>query len=198
MRDILNGVSNVVNHLRYDSFGRITSETNAAVDFLFAFTGRERDEESGLYYYRARYYDPAVGRFVSEDPLGFAAGDGNLTRYVNNSPNISYDPTGLQTAGSTIIHTRLKDIDLYVEWFPHIGEGKGQIKIIKVIGNRTKELAQVELIKKAGKVIVESVRTHGGRVLPGIGGSKVGKIVGELNEAVEIIIKKSERVGSLR
>ncbi|GIW95453.1 MAG: hypothetical protein KatS3mg110_3494 [Pirellulaceae bacterium] len=84
----------MVNHLRYEAFGRITSETNAAVDFLFAFTGRERDEESGLFYYRARYYDPAVGRFISEDPLGFAAGDGNLARYVRNAPSALSDPLG--------------------------------------------------------------------------------------------------------
>jgi RHS repeat-associated protein len=65
------------------------------VDFLFAYTGRERDEETGLYYYRARYYDPAVGRFVSEDPMGFAAGDTNLVKYVGNRPTTSVDPTGL-------------------------------------------------------------------------------------------------------
>jgi RHS repeat-associated protein len=39
-----------------------------------AFTGREWDPEIGLYYYRARYYDPKVGRFVGEDPIGFAGG----------------------------------------------------------------------------------------------------------------------------
>ncbi|GIW94110.1 MAG: hypothetical protein KatS3mg110_2151 [Pirellulaceae bacterium] len=95
VRDLIDSSGNVVNHLRYEAFGRITSETNAAVDFLFAFTGRERDEESGLFYYRARYYDPAVGRFISEDPLGFAAGDGNLSRYVENLPTGLSDPTGL-------------------------------------------------------------------------------------------------------
>jgi RHS repeat-associated protein len=40
--------------------------------------GRELDRETGLYYYRARYYDPKVGRFISEDPIGFSAGDTNL------------------------------------------------------------------------------------------------------------------------
>jgi RHS repeat-associated protein len=87
-------MATVVNHIRYDSFGKITSETNAAVDFLFAYTGRERDKETGLYYYRARYYDPAVGRFVSEDLLGFAARDVNLVRYVSNAPITFTDPTG--------------------------------------------------------------------------------------------------------
>ncbi|GIW89798.1 MAG: hypothetical protein KatS3mg109_0230 [Pirellulaceae bacterium] len=94
VRDLIDSAGNVVNHLRYEAFGRITSETNAAVDFLFAFTGRERDEESALFYYRARYYDPAVGRFISEDPLGFGAGDANLATYVSNHPVAYVDPTG--------------------------------------------------------------------------------------------------------
>jgi len=68
---------------------------------LFAYTGRERDDETGLYYYyRARYYDPAVGRFVSEDPLAFVAGDTNLYRYVSNTPLNSVDPSGLQQKSS--------------------------------------------------------------------------------------------------
>ena len=50
----------------------------------------------GLYYYRARWYDPVAGRFVSDDPVGFAAGDANLGRYVGNGPNNSTDPSGLE------------------------------------------------------------------------------------------------------
>jgi RHS repeat-associated protein len=81
-------------HTWYDAYGRVTCESNAAVDFLFAFTGRERDEETGLQYHRARYYDPLVGRWISEDPIGFAAGDGNLTRYVANRTTTRIDPFG--------------------------------------------------------------------------------------------------------
>jgi RHS repeat-associated protein len=96
-------VAQVVNHLTYDCFGRITSETNAAVDFLFAYTGRERDEESGLYYYRARYYDPATGRFLSQDPIGFEAGDRNLYRYVGNDATNATDPSGLEQPKKDLI-----------------------------------------------------------------------------------------------
>jgi RHS repeat-associated protein len=57
------------------------------------YTGRENDG-TGLYYYRARYYDPALKRFISEDPIGLAGG-GNVYGYVwANSPNLS-DPYGL-------------------------------------------------------------------------------------------------------
>ncbi len=96
IRDLIDSTGTVLNHLKYNAFGQITSESNSAVDFLFAYTGRERDEETGLYYYRARYYDPAVGRFVSEDPIGFAAGDVNVSRYVGNGPVGSVDPNGLE------------------------------------------------------------------------------------------------------
>ncbi|WP_158265624.1 RHS repeat-associated core domain-containing protein [Blastopirellula marina] len=90
----------VQNHLTYDAFGNITAETNAAVDFLFAFTGRERDEESDLQYNRARYFDAPIGKWISEDPLGFKALDENLSRYVSNSPINSIDPSGLYEGAS--------------------------------------------------------------------------------------------------
>jgi RHS repeat-associated protein len=64
------------------------------VEFRYGYTGREQDGETGLDYYRARYYDASNGRFISEDPLGFGAGDGNLTRYVGNNPTNFTDPSG--------------------------------------------------------------------------------------------------------
>jgi RHS repeat-associated protein len=54
------------------------------------------DPETGLYYYRARYYDPNSGRFVSEDPLEFM-GEKNYYRYALNNPTNYVDPTGLNT-----------------------------------------------------------------------------------------------------
>jgi len=85
----------IANHIEYDSYGNVTAETNAAVDHLFAFTGRDRDEETDLQYHRARYYDPATGRWIGEDPIGFSAGDSNLYRYIANTPIIATDPSGL-------------------------------------------------------------------------------------------------------
>ncbi len=62
----------------------------------FRYTGREYDSETGLYYYRARYYDPSTGRFLSEDPISFAGGI-NFYPYVGNSPSNLIDPTGKQS-----------------------------------------------------------------------------------------------------
>ncbi|MFZ5392262.1 MAG: RHS repeat-associated core domain-containing protein, partial [Patescibacteria group bacterium] len=52
-------------------------------------------EPNGFYYMRARYYDPEVRRFISEDPIGFNGGDLNLYAYVGNNPTMFVDPTGL-------------------------------------------------------------------------------------------------------
>jgi RHS repeat-associated protein len=95
VRDVVDGSGVVLNRVTYDSYGRVVSQTNPAVEFRYGYTGREQDNETGLDYYRARYYDSAVGRFISEDPLGFSAGDGNLYRYVGNSPTNFIDPSGL-------------------------------------------------------------------------------------------------------
>ena len=87
----------VVNHLKYDSFGNITSQSNSAYPPLFAYTGQMWDAAAGLFYYHARWYDAHTGRFVSQDPIKFAAGDANLYRYLRNSPTNATDPTGLDT-----------------------------------------------------------------------------------------------------
>ncbi|MBU2571886.1 MAG: RHS repeat-associated core domain-containing protein, partial [Gammaproteobacteria bacterium] len=76
----------------YGAFGNVLSQTGPGNNRL-KYTGREEDS-TGLYYYRARYYDPFIGRFISEDPLGFNAGDVNFYVYVGNNPVNNNDPTG--------------------------------------------------------------------------------------------------------
>src|SRR5262249_20802237 len=66
----------------------------------YRFTGKERDEESGLYYHGARYYAPWLARWPSCDPLGIADGM-NLYRYVHNNPVRLVDPSGTQTHQDT-------------------------------------------------------------------------------------------------
>ena len=72
-------------------WGDVAADTGLSVRYRFA--GRELDQESGLYYNRGRYYDPATGRFMSEDPIGTAGGL-NLFAYSNNDPINGADPTG--------------------------------------------------------------------------------------------------------
>ena len=72
----------VTSRRQYDAWGNLEVGADQPG---YAFTGREWDPETGLYYYRARYYDPKAGRFISEDPIGLAGGT-NLYTYVDNNP----------------------------------------------------------------------------------------------------------------
>ncbi|MEI8210898.1 MAG: RHS repeat-associated core domain-containing protein, partial [Planctomycetota bacterium] len=89
------GVTSITNHRTFNSFGKLISETNAAVDMLFAFTGKQYDEATALQHNLYRWYDPILGQWLNEDPLSFAAGDSNLVRYVSNTPNNKLDCMGL-------------------------------------------------------------------------------------------------------
>jgi RHS repeat-associated protein len=84
----------LANTYTYDSFGNLTASTGSVTN-RFQYTAREFDSESGLYYYRARYYDPNAGRFVSEDPLRFGSNSTDFYNYVGNGPTYTADPTGL-------------------------------------------------------------------------------------------------------
>jgi RHS repeat-associated protein len=87
-----NSAGSIANTYTYDSFGKLTASTGSLVN-PFRYTARESDIETGLYYYRARYYDPIVGRFLTEDEVGNDEG-ADLYLYAGNSPIGSRDPTG--------------------------------------------------------------------------------------------------------
>ncbi|MEA3479762.1 MAG: RHS repeat-associated core domain-containing protein, partial [Bacteroidota bacterium] len=88
----------IVNSYSYTPFGIIIGE-NETVQQPFKYVGRYgvMAETNGFYYMRARYYDPQVGRFISEDPIGFGGGDVNLYAYVAGNPIMGVDPSGLDT-----------------------------------------------------------------------------------------------------
>jgi len=85
----------LVNKYAYDSFGSVANQAEAvSQDFKFVGSLGVMAERNGFYYMRARYYDPGVGRFISEDPIGFAGGSANLFSYAANNPIIHVDPSG--------------------------------------------------------------------------------------------------------
>jgi RHS repeat-associated protein len=90
---LTNSSGAIADSYTYDSFGKLTSSTGSVTN-PFQYTGRDFDSETGLPYFRARYYDPSVGRFVSEDSSEFAALDFSLYSYVGNGPPNFRDPTG--------------------------------------------------------------------------------------------------------
>jgi RHS repeat-associated protein len=91
--------------LDYKSYGKLEGDiTNPQPTNPFTYTGRG-DDGTGLMYYRARYYDPELEVFISQDPLGDAQ------RYVGGNPLILIDPLGLQA--DAIFINPVKDKVLY-------------------------------------------------------------------------------------
>ena len=92
------GSQAVVNRYAYTPYGQIVGKVEApGLSQPFQYVGQYgvMAEPNGFYYMRARYYDPEVGRFVSEDPIGFDGGL-NLYAYVGGNPISAVDPTGLE------------------------------------------------------------------------------------------------------
>lgn len=85
---------NVTSRRQYDAWGNLEVGADQPG---YAFTGREWDPETGLYYYRARYYDPKTGRFTGEDPIGFDGGV-NFYAYASGNPPTAVDPSGTAVA----------------------------------------------------------------------------------------------------
>ena len=77
----------------YDPYGN-ANETGSGFTNPYQYAGREADT-AGLYYYRARYYSPTMGRFIGEDPIGFDGGQANFYAYVGGNPLMVSDPMGL-------------------------------------------------------------------------------------------------------
>jgi RHS repeat-associated protein len=107
-------MGNAAEKYSYDVFGKMTLKKFSPRGLLgnrYMFTGREYDSETGLYYYRARYYHPSIGRFMQADPLGtvpdktekntfgpferYSEGF-NLYTYVENNPIMYIDPHGFE------------------------------------------------------------------------------------------------------
>ena len=89
-----NSSGTLANTYTYDSYGRPIASTGTLTNPV-RYAGRDFDSETGLSYYRARYYDPTAGRFISEDPIEFKGSGTNFYAYVRNNPVLSTDPSGL-------------------------------------------------------------------------------------------------------
>jgi RHS repeat-associated protein len=103
---VINSSGTGVARYRYDAFGT-PATIYSSINNRFLFTGREYNQTFGFYEYRARAYHPTLGRFMSEDPKGFDAGDYNLFRYCANDPEDRTDPMGLDgSVGEQMMRNR--------------------------------------------------------------------------------------------
>jgi RHS repeat-associated protein len=93
----------VVESYEYDPYGKITikdktgsTTSSSPIGNAYTYTGRQLDEETGLFYFRARHYSPGLRRFVQRDPLGYHGGP-NAASYCQDCPTVLRDPTGLKS-----------------------------------------------------------------------------------------------------
>ena len=96
----------VVQRFDYDPWGRLLSSANVSGP---RYGNREWDADAELYHYRARYYAPAVARFLSADPIGLRGGT-NLHSYVRNNPLRYIDPFGMLV------------VTIHFDYFPGLGD----------------------------------------------------------------------------
>ena len=96
VRDLINNSGSIIDHVDFSAFGTVLGETSpTSGDRMTGFAMLERDTVTGLNLAVYREENPGTGRWDSQDPLGFGAGDSNLYRYVGNTPSDSQDQMGL-------------------------------------------------------------------------------------------------------
>ncbi len=95
--DLTDGSGTIVQSYSYDAYGNIL-DSAGSIDQPYTYTGRELDQETAFYYFRSRYYDPRIGRFLQVDPTGLAGGL-NVYAYVGGNPLMYIDPLGLWSPG---------------------------------------------------------------------------------------------------
>ena len=124
---VVDTTTTVLERYHYTPYGEVlmyegdwTNEhTTSSIGNDILYTGRRLDPETGLYYYRARYYHAQLGRFVNRDVIGYDGSLGNLYEYAQDNPIITMDPYGLQAFRLERHH-----------WFAQLGE-KGQETVDK-------------------------------------------------------------------
>ncbi|MBM4026107.1 MAG: hypothetical protein FJ280_11980, partial [Planctomycetes bacterium] len=117
---LTNTSGNTVQVYEYDVYGRVGA-TDASHPNRILFTGREFDKETGLYYYRARYYNPQIGRFLQTDPIGYAGGMNMYAYCGNNSLNWA-DPYGLEKMQARALNLSYdSNGNLYLDWVKDLG-----------------------------------------------------------------------------
>jgi RHS repeat-associated protein len=94
---LTNSSGSTVELYEYSVYGQVAA-SDANIPNRFMFTGREFDADTGLYYYRARYYNPEIGRFLQTDPIGYEDGM-NWYRYCGNNPGGLTDASGCTVIG---------------------------------------------------------------------------------------------------
>jgi len=166
----------------YDAFGNVVATTGTTAN-VYRYQGEAFDAETGLYYLRARYYDPVVGRFLSVDPL--ADQGEHPYEYAGADPVNGHDPTGTQ---DIIENDLLKDF-----WTPRVLDFNAMENDIKCLMGVTLSLIEspgLEMEREAG-CRARVVSHYDGYTHPGLPGlpSKGGCCEKALKESISTFLK---------
>ena len=167
--DVIDGTGSILQRIQYNAFGGIRAVTDASgadiatnpvLNTSFTFTGREKESEvAGLYYYRARYYDSSIGRFLQEDPepglLSTPSSFNTKYAYSNNKPSYLNDPSG-----------RIIPILAAIAYSALIGAAVGGLTAALTGGNILQGMLQGAVIGAAA--------TAGGLAGAALGGAQLG------------------------
>jgi len=176
-----------VAHVGYTSFGHavVTSEhglgVSNAIFSSYGFTGREYDGVVKLQFSRDRFYDPALGRWLSQDPIGFAGGDTNPYCYVGNSPLNYTDPNGhlglIGAAVGGLVGGVIGGVGAYIEsggnW-DAVWAGAGKGALIGAVAGFTGGLAAGAAFSLVGGATATGGALVGATLLSGAVGGAVG------------------------
>ena len=151
VRDVVNADGKVIEHREYNAFGKVTKQTGKSAS-VFGYTGKMFDDTTGLQWNVNRWYDAKVGRWISEDPIGFEAGSANLVSYVGNVPTTHNDILGLskQSVTHTFTFQVPQDIgdhagghtqyytanyEVVLEYTASCANGKSKMALVGITGN---------------------------------------------------------------
>jgi RHS repeat-associated protein len=199
----LDANSAIISYEEYYPFGSTSYQARSAVAEVslkrYRYTGKERDEETGLYYHGARYYAPWLGRWTSCDPAGTIDGL-CLYRYSQNNPVILRDPSGMEGES-----TAYKVVDVVTDFIPIVGgakdiyhgvkEGNGWMVALGV-GSIVLDVVTLggdTLIKGAAETVIKQGAKEAAEVLAKEAAEKVAKEAAEklAKEAAEKVAKEA-------
>ncbi len=167
----------VLQTIAYGPFGEKIAITGNANSNRLHYTGREEDPDTGLYYYRARLYDPGVGRFITEDPKGFGAGV-NFYAYCGNNPVNYNDPMGMERGD-------WNDIRSYTD--PLLWSTVHQDVMNGAAGQRAIDTAKAEIGIFAGSAQLAYAALTKGLFSKSVGVHGLGNYLGSIGELSNII-----------
>ena len=147
VRDVLDHTGASVAQATFDAWGNQLG-TPSTFQGMYGWDGYDFDAASAFYNNHARYYDPHSERWISQDPMGFDAGDSNLYRYVHNAPTNATDPSGMADEWITEMSDAVEKVVEKMKssrWAPNNPDNPGEFgnqvhqKVARMLGAKSKQ-----------------------------------------------------------